>query len=103
MVETHSECGKCLTYQERNGSFYAQETHEDTEWKVYKRTNKGTQLTCIDTAKEYQPTKYSTPVRIHPSAGGKIYRELGPKLEMDKELPAGPDESFEQLITDQAK
>ena len=61
-IDTHSECGKWLSYQDRNGNFYARASHEDTEWKVYERTNKGTQLTCIDTIKEYRPTKHSTPV-----------------------------------------
>jgi len=62
--------------------------------------NRGTQLTCINTTKEYQPTKHSTPVRIHTSAGGRIYKELGVELKTDKinkEVPTGPTESFEQL------
>ena len=76
-------------------------SHKDTEWKVYERTNKGTQLTCINTTKEYQPTKHSIPVQIHISTGGKIYKELGAELKIDKELPEGPAESFEQLLADQ--
>ena len=61
-TDTHSESGQWLSYQDRNGKFYARESHEDTEWKIYGRANRGTQLTCIDTIEEYQPTKYSTPV-----------------------------------------
>ena len=76
-------------------------SHKDTKWKVYERTNKGTQLTCINTTKEYQPMKHSIPVRIHTSAGGNIYRELGAELKTDEELPEGPAESFEQLVADQ--
>ena len=75
-IDTHSKCGQWLSHQDRNGKYYARESHEDTEWKIYERTNRGTQLTCIDTTKEYQPTKYSTPVRIHTSAGGQIYKDL---------------------------
>ena len=102
-IKTHSECGKWPSYQERNGSFYARKINEYTEWKVYKRTNKGspTQLTCIDTTKDYQPKKYSTPVRIHKSTGGKIYTELGVKLKIDKALSEGPAESFKELIENQ--
>ena len=70
-IDTHSECSQWLSYQDRNGKFYARESREDTEWKVYERTNKGPQLTCIDTTEEYRPTKHSIPVRIHASAGGK--------------------------------
>ena len=44
---------------------------------------------------------YSTPVRIHTSAGGKIYKELGAELKIDEELPEGPVEAFEQLLADQ--
>ena len=75
-------------------------SHDDTEWKVYKRTKKGTQLTCIDTTAEYRPTKHSVPVRIHTSVGGKIYRELGVELKIDNKLLEGPAESVEQLIAD---
>ena len=71
-TDTHRECGKWLSYQDQNGSFYARETHEDIKLKVYKCTNKGTQLICTDTTKDYQPIKYSILVRIHTSAGGKI-------------------------------
>ena len=62
LIGTHSECRKWLSYQDCNGHFYARESHKDNEWIVYKRTNKGTQLTCIDTIKEYQPKKHSVPV-----------------------------------------
>ena len=80
MIDAHSECGKWLSYQDKNRNFYARETHEDKEWIVYKRTNKGTQLTYIETIKEYQPTKRSIPVRIHTAARGSVYRELGADL-----------------------
>ena len=66
-----------------------------------KRTNKGTQLTCVDTIKEYQPTKFSIPVWIHTSARGKVYRKLGAELKIDNDLPKGPVKSFEQLLVDQ--
>ena len=71
-TNTHSESGQWLSYQDRNGKFYGRKSHEDTEWKIFECTNRGTQLTCINTTKEYQPTKYSTPVQIHTSAEGKI-------------------------------
>ena len=58
--------------QDQNGNFYAEKKHKDIEWKVYKRTNKGTQLTCTDTIEEYQPTKYIILVFIHTLAK-KIY------------------------------
>ena len=51
--------------------------HEDTDWKVYKRTNKGKQLTCVNNTSKYQPTKYSISVQIYASAQGNIYTELG--------------------------
>ena len=57
--------------------------------------NKGTQLTCIDTIKEYQPTKHGIPVRIHTAARGTVYRELRAELKIDDELSVGPVESFE--------
>ena len=44
-IDTHSECGKWLSYQDQNGKFYVRASHKDIEWKVYERTNKGTQLT----------------------------------------------------------
>ena len=103
-IDTHSKCGQWLSYQNRNGKFYTRESHKDTGWKIYERTNRGTQLTCIDTTKEYHPTKHSTSVRIHTSAGGKIYKELGEELEpntIDEDIPMGPVESFEQLLADQ--
>ena len=96
-IDTHSKCGQWLSYQDRNGKFYARESHGDTEWKIYERTNRGTQLTCINTTEEYQSTKHSIPVQIHTSAGGKIYKELGAQFKIDKELPEGPAESSEQL------
>ena len=77
------------------------ETHKDKEWIIYKRTSKGTQLTCIDTIQEYQPTKHSILVRIHTTARGTVYRELGAELKIDDELPVGLAESFEQLIAEQ--
>ena len=97
-INAHSECGKWLSYQDRNENFYARETHKDKEWIVYKRTNKGTQLTYIDMIKEYKPTKHSIPVRIHTAARGTIYRELGAELKIDDALPVGPVDSFKQLI-----
>ena len=78
---THSESGQWLSYQDSDNKFYTRETHDDKEWKILKRTNGVTQLTCVDTTTEYQPTKYSIPVRIHTTAGGKIYEELGAELE----------------------
>ena len=61
-TDTHSKSGQWLSYQDSNGRFYARESHQDTELEIFEQTNRGTQLTCIDTTKEYQPTKYSTPV-----------------------------------------
>ena len=61
-IDTHSECGKWLSYQDQNGKFYGIESHKDTEWKVYECTNKGTQLTCIDIIEVYQQKKHSIPV-----------------------------------------
>ena len=46
-IDSNNECGKWLSYQDRNGNFYTRESHKDKEWIVYKRTNKGSQLTCI--------------------------------------------------------
>ena len=63
-------------------------------------------MTCIDTATEYQPTKYNTPILIHTIAGGKIYKELGAELKtttIDEDLPIGPEESFEKLLLEQPK
>ena len=71
-INDNSECGKWLSYQDRNRNFYAGATHKDKEWIIYKRTSKETQLTCIDTIKEYQPTKHSIPVRIHTTARGTM-------------------------------
>ena len=70
---------------------------------IYKRTNKGTQLTCIDTTQSYQPTKYSTPVRIHTSTGGTVYKELGAELKVTEVVPIGPVESFQQLLAEQPR
>ena len=78
--DTHSESGRWLSYQDANKKFYARETHEDKEWKIFEQTKGKTQLTCVDTIAEYQPTKYSTPVRIHTAAGGVTYKELGAEL-----------------------
>ena len=102
-IDDHSECGTWLSYHDRNGKFYARQDHTDKEWMIYKRTNKGTQLTCIDTVQKYKPTKYSTPVRIHTSAGGKVYSELGAELKITEALIVGPIESFQQLLTEQPK
>ena len=55
---------------------------------------------CINTIKEYQPTKHSVPVWIHTVARGTVYRELGVELKIDNKLPEGPAESFKQLIAD---
>ena len=74
-IDTHSECGQWLSYQDRNGKFYARESHKDTEWKIYEHTNISAQLTYSNTTEEYQPTMYSTPVRIHKSAEGKIWAQ----------------------------
>ena len=70
---------------------------------IYKRTNKGSQLTCIDTVQTDKPTKYSTPVRIHTSAGGKVYTELGVELKIAEASIVGPVESFQQLLTEQPR
>ena len=35
-IDAHSECRKLLSYQDKNGNFYARETHKDKEWIVYK-------------------------------------------------------------------
>ena len=94
-IDDHSECGEWLSYQDRNGKFYARQDHTDKEWMIYERTNKGTQLTCINTIQTYQPTKYSTPVRIHTSAGGTVYKELGAELKITEALIVGPVESFQ--------
>ena len=100
-IDTHSECDQLLSYQDQNGNFYARVSHKDTEWKVYESTNKDTHLTLIDTTKEYRPTKHSITVWINTSAGGKIYKELRAELKIDKELPEGPAECFEQLWANQ--
>ena len=78
-----------------------QESYEDKEWIVYKRTNKGTQLTYINTIIEYQPTKLSVTVCIHTAARRTVYRELGAEIKIDNELSVGPVKWFEQLIVDQ--
>ena len=52
---THSESDQWLSYQDRDNKFYARETHDDKVWKILKRTNGRTQLTCVDTTTEYQP------------------------------------------------
>ena len=70
---------------------------------IYEKTNKETQLTCIDTVPTYQPTKYSTPVRIHISAGGMVYKELGAELKITEALIVGPVESFQQLLAEQPR
>ena len=60
----------------------------------------------MDTTTKCQPTKYSIPVRIHTTAGGKIYKELGAEHKtttIDKDLPIGPAESFKQLLAEQPK
>ena len=36
---THSESGQWLSYQDGNKKIYARETHDDKEWKIFKRTN----------------------------------------------------------------
>ena len=100
-ISNHSKCGEWLSYEDKNGNFYARETYEDKEWIIYKRTSKGTQLTCIDTIQKYQQTKHSTPVRIHASARRIVYRELGVELKIDNELIVGPVEPFQQLLAEQ--
>ena len=72
-----------MPYQNRNGNFYAKKTHNNKEWIIYKKTNKGTQHTSIDTIQKYQPIKHSIPVRIHTSARGIMYRELGAELKIN--------------------
>ena len=62
---------------------------------IYKRTNKGTQLSCIDTVQKCQPTKHSTPVRIHTLVRGRVYTELGAELKITETLIVGPVESFQ--------
>ena len=88
-------------YQKRNEKLYARETHTDNEWVIYKRTNKGTQLTCFDTVQKYQPTKHSTPVRNHTSARGSVFTELGAEHKINKELIVGQEKSFQQLLGEQ--
>ena len=56
---------------------------------------RGTGVTCIDKTSKYEPTKYCTPVHVRASA------QAGVKLEIHKELPAGPIESFDQLLASQ--
>ena len=102
--DAHSESGRWLSYQDVNKKFYARETHEDKEWKIFERTKRKTQLTCVDTIEEYQRTKYSIPVRIHTTAGGKTYKELGAELEItavDAKALIGAPESFERLLAEQ--
>ena len=82
-------------------NFYTRETNEDKEWIVYTHTNKGTQLTCINTIKECQPTKHSAPVRIYTATRGTVYRELGAEFKINNKLSVGLVISFEQLIEDQ--
>ena len=53
-IDTHSVCGQWLSYKDHDTNFYSRDSHDDIEWKVYKRTKKGTQLICIDTTAEYQ-------------------------------------------------
>ena len=104
--DTHSESGRWLSYQDANKKFYARETHEDKEWKIFERTKGKTQLTCVDTIEDYQPTKYSTPVRIHTTAGGGTYKELGAELEItavDENAPIGAPESFKRLLEEQPR
>ena len=104
--DTHSESGRWLSYQDDNNKFYARETHEDKEWKIFKRTNGKSQLTCIDTIAEYQPTKHSVPVQIRSTAGGVTYKELGAELEItavDETILIGPPESFERLLAEQPR
>ena len=61
-IDTHSESGQWLLYKDHDGNFYSRGSHDDAELKVYNRMKKGTQLTCIDTTSENQPTKHSVPV-----------------------------------------
>ena len=76
---------------------------QDRQWMIYKRTNKGTQLTCIDTTQSYQPTKYSTSVRIHTSSRGTVYKELGAELKITEAVSIGSVESFQQLLAEQPR
>ena len=92
MIIVNVENG-CL-YQDRNGKFYARDTHTDKEWMIYNGTNEGTQLTCIDRVQKYQPTKHSTPVRIHTAARRIMYKELGAELKINDALIVGSVESF---------
>ena len=76
------------------------------EWKIFERTNGKSQLICIDTIAEYQPTKHSVPVRIQSTAGGATYKELGAELEttaVEENVPIGPPESFERLLAEQPR
>ena len=103
---THSESGRWLSYQDSNKKFYARETHDNKVWKICKRTNGKTQLSCVDTTTEYQPTKYSIPVQINTTAGGKIYNELGAELvatTVDENVTIRPAELFEQLLAKQPR
>ena len=85
-INAFSERGKWLSYQDKNGNFYTRESHKDKEWIVYKRTNKGIQLTCINMIKECQPTKHSVLIRIHTAARETVYRELGAELKNRQQI-----------------
>ena len=87
-------------YQDQNENLYARESHKDTALKVYECTNKGTQLTCIDTTENIdQQSIVSQFESIHQQE--ERYRELRADLKKDEKLPDDPPESFEQLLIDQ--
>ena len=45
-TNTHSKSSQWLSYQDRNGKFYARETHKDTEWKIFERPNDLASMEC---------------------------------------------------------
>ena len=75
--------------------------HSLDKLSIFSPTNKGTQITYINTTEEYQPTKYSVPVPIHTTARGTVYRELGAELKIDNKLLVSQVESFKQLLSEQ--
>ena len=70
---------------------------------IYNRTNKGKQLTCIETVQKYKSTKHSTLVQIYTSARGIMYKESGAELKINDNLIVCPVESFKQLLAKQIR
>ena len=100
--QSHSKSGRWLAYQEED-KIYAKLIHSETEWNIYTRWNKSSQLSCVNTTATYTPTSTSIPVKVRISAGGKIYSELGAELIIQDELPIGPIITFQDLINNQVK